>query len=269
MIGVRPLSQVSNHILNPQANTYYYSSRGNQEYIEPELFLKAVQDTHSIINQIITNVPVNIFEILGMRNLSAFIGELFARSFATISNGRYMSNPHQDGYPDLLLLDQFGLEDIQNIINTANMRDKAPFSPFANGGLEVKATCGTVPTPSYFQARGQIKPHIGDQRVSVLKSYDWKAHHRGTNNLIGLLWDFVDGVPYIVAVFFGVDLAEEHWGRIIQPTEGGGRTTSVSIMTKQGVAKMFENLVLIENNQNYIDRINHINRNYSQLSYSF
>lgn len=269
MIGIRPLPQVSNHILNPQANTCYYSSRGNQEYIEPELFLRAVQDTHSVINQIINNVPVNIFEILGMRNLSAFIGELFARSFATMSDGRYISNPHQDGYPDLLLLDQFGLDDIQHITKTANMRDKAPFSPFANGGLEVKATCGSVPTPKFFQSKGLTKPHIGDQRISVLKSYDWKAHHRQTNNLIGLLWDFIGGVPYIVAVFFGVDLEEEHWGKIIQPKDGGGRTTSVSIMTKQGVAKMFDNLVLIENNQDYINKINHINKKYSQSSYQF
>lgn len=269
MIGVQPLPQVSNHILNPNADTYYFSSRGNREYIEPETFLRAVQDTHTVINQIITNVPVNVFEILGMRNLSAFIGELFARSFVRVSNGRYMSNPHQDGYPDLLLLDQFGLDDLQHITTTANMRDKAPFSPFANGGIEVKATCGTVPTPKYFQDRGSVKPHIGDQRIGVLSSYDWKAHHRQTNNLIGLLWDFIEGVPYIVAVFFGVDLEEAHWGNIIQPREGGGRTTSVSIMTKEGVAKMFDNLVLIENNQDYISKINHINRKYGQSSYQF
>ncbi len=48
---------------------------------------------------------INIFETLGMRNLSGMIGEYFARSVMKISNGKLESNLHQDGYPDLLLVD--------------------------------------------------------------------------------------------------------------------------------------------------------------------
>lgn len=75
--------------------------------------------------------------------------------------------------------------------------------------------------------------------------YDWKAHHRETNNLAGILWDFVDRVPRIVAVFFCPSLVVDDWGKIIQPREGGGRTTSVSIMNREGVKKMYRHWVAV------------------------
>jgi len=52
---------------------------------------------------------------------------------------------------------------------------------------------------------GNTKPNIGEQRIQVLRAYDWKAHHRDTNALMGILWDFIDGVPRIVAVFFQIN----------------------------------------------------------------
>lgn len=59
-----------------------------------------------------------------------------------------------------------------------------------------------------------------------------------TSNLIGLIWDFDDNhVPRIVSIFFGNELTENDWGKIIKPKEGGGRTTSVSIMPRVGVKK--------------------------------
>lgn len=45
---------------------------------------------------------INIFEVLGMRNLSGMVGEYFAKSVERFSNGNLHSNLHQDGYPDLL-----------------------------------------------------------------------------------------------------------------------------------------------------------------------
>ena len=40
-------------------------------------------------DKIIKDIPVDIFSILGMRNLSAFIGELFAKSLAKESKNRF------------------------------------------------------------------------------------------------------------------------------------------------------------------------------------
>lgn len=178
---------------------------------------------------------LDIFGLLGMRNLSAFVGEAFVSSLAQVSGGLLKKNPHQDGYPDLLLLDDQGCR-IWNTIQ--NKQDKGPFSPFGGGGIEVKATCGDLPTPRQCQKRGSPKPGIGDTRSSLVRSYTWKAHHRQTNNLVGLLWDFRERVPQIVAIFYSDKLEQSDWGAIVQPHEGGGRTTSVSIMGKDGVCKM-------------------------------
>lgn len=57
------------------------------------------------LNEVTQEFDINIFETLGMRNLSGMVGEYFARSIMRISNGKLQSNLHQDGYPDLLLTD--------------------------------------------------------------------------------------------------------------------------------------------------------------------
>lgn len=195
---------------------------------------------------------INIFETLGMRNLSGMIGEYFARSVMKISNGKLESNLHQDGYPDLLLVDTQkkrryfdGLYTIHN--GKRYPIDKEHFSPFMYGGIEVKATCGSTPSASKVP-----KPLIGEQRVNLINSFDWKAHHRTTNHLLAVLWDFIDGLPTYVAAFYQDDLTEDDWGKIVQPREGGGRTTSVSIMNTQGIKKMCQNWVAVVNDEAYI-----------------
>lgn len=249
-----------NYLINKTSDTYLISAKGHKTILDIKLFENALLDTDLIIKKIINDIPVDIFSILGMRNLSAFIGELFARSIANNSKGLFINNPHQDGYPDLLLMDEQGQKFYNELTNLGKLRDKAPFSPFANGGLEVKATCGAVPTPKQCAKKGLTKPDMGDTRIALLSGYDWKAHHRETNNLIGLLWDFQNSYPEIVAIFFGNGLTETDWGEIIQPKKGGGRTTSVSIMTRAGVAKMYQNWILVKNDERYINFLNRYNR---------
>jgi hypothetical protein len=103
------------------------------------------------------------------------------------------------------------------------------------------------------------KPDIGDSRLPYLRGYDWKAHHRSTNNLLGLLWDFLNGRPVITAVFYSHDLKLADWGEIIQPREGGGNTTSVSIMTRGGVRKMYDGWLFVAESmecRRFLDRYN-------------
>jgi hypothetical protein len=248
------------YLINKNANTAFTTGEGHKEVVDIDLFERALLDVHKVIAKITEDIPVDIFSILGMRNLSAFIGELFAMSLAQESNGHYISNPHQDGYPDLLLMNDRGVELFEKIRKNAGLRDKSPFSPFPNGGLEIKATCGSVPTPTKCAKMGIEKPDMGDTRISVLCGYDWKAHHRETNNLVGILWDFINSAPHIVAVFFGNNLSEEDWGRIVQPKEGGGRTTSVSIMSRDGVKKMYCNWIAVKRDPQYIKFLNKYNR---------
>lgn len=247
------------YLINKKASTDFLSRKGEKENIDIEIFEKALKDTHEVIDKITKDIPVDVFAILGMRNLSAFIGELYAKSLIKMSKGKFIGNPHQDGYPDLLLMNAGGKVALEKLKQAGKLRDKAPFSPFEYGGIEIKATCGSVPTPKECAKKGVQKPDMGDERISLLKGYDWKAHHRETNNLIGIFWDFHLKAPHIVGVFFGSSLTENDWGKIVQPKEGGGRTTSVSIMTRGGVTKMYKNWVAIKDDPRYVKFFNTYN----------
>ncbi|CAH1664759.1 hypothetical protein BOSEA31B_12734 [Hyphomicrobiales bacterium] len=132
------------YILRSNEGMTFNSGAGVVSRIDGEHLLQAVHETSSLARQI-SEFPVNIFEILGMRNLSAFIGELFAASLIRVCDGNFIKNPHQDGYPDLLLVDDNGRKLLSKLQQNGQLREKGPFSPFANGGLEIKATCGSVP----------------------------------------------------------------------------------------------------------------------------
>ncbi len=236
-------------------NQYSYVSNKSDYIIGPRGFRlqtagieRAVHRTRVLIDQL-SKFEVDVFALLGMRNLSAFLGEVFASAMILEHDHLFKKNPHQDGYPDLLLLDDTGSREWKRLAN--QLREKGPFSPFATGGFEVKATCGAVPTPAQCKKSGREKPDMGDQRIDFLTGYDWKAHHQETNHLFGLFWDFIDGCPTIAAVFYRGDLTKADWGKIVQPKEGGGRTTSVSIMTREGVQKMYHGWVTFLAHEQY------------------
>jgi len=96
------------YLVNQSADTCLTSASGYKTVLDTALFKRALYDVDFVIKKIMDDIPVDIFSILGMRNLSAFVGELFARSIAKEANGLFISNPHQDGYPDLLLMDALG-----------------------------------------------------------------------------------------------------------------------------------------------------------------
>lgn len=196
---------------------------------------------------------INIFEVLGMRNLSGMVGEYFAKSVQRFSHNALQSNLHQDGYPDLLLTstpERLAYFDTLYTVKNGKRypKDKALFSPFLYGGIEVKATCGSTPSASVMP-----KPLIGEQRIANVNAFDWKAHHRETNNLLSIFWDFIDEIPTIAGCFYRNDLTIDDWGKIVQPRANGGRTTSVSIMTSAGVKKMCQGWIAVIDKQEYID----------------
>ncbi len=196
---------------------------------------------------------INIFEVLGMRNLSELVGEYFAKSIQRFSHDNLQSNLHQDGYPDLILTNTpERRKDFRNSYTEINgkkyPKDKALFSPFKHGGVEVKTTCGSTPPASKLP-----KPLIGEQRIGIVNKFDWKAHHRETNNLLSVFWDFINEVPTIAACFYRNDLNADDWGAIVKPKADGGRTTSVSIMTSNGVSKMCNGWLAIIDIPEYID----------------
>ena len=236
------------------------SRLGERQYIPTTFLTSAVNRTHDMIDNVYEN-DVDIAAILGLRNLSAFIGELTISAIAGKRDGCFQRNPHQDGYPDLLLMDSVGQAEWDRLEGQRN--DKGPFSPFSGGGIEVKATCGSVPSPQQCRRKGLLRPDVGDTRIRCMTGYDWKAHHRETNNLLGILWDFIDKRPRIAAMFYCDQLKEEDWGRIVAPKPGGGRTTSVSIMSKRGIKKMYTGWLCVLSRGGYREFLNKRNNDRS------
>ena len=242
---------------------YRYIENGdNAVYINGELvisrenLLKAIRfcnDAIRTLDEQTKQFDINIFEVLGMRNLSGMVGEYFAKSVQRFSDNALQSNLHQDGYPDLLLTNTGERLDYYRSLYTEKKgkkypKDKALFSPFKYGGVEVKATCGSTPAASIMP-----KPLIGEQRITKVTSFDWKAHHRETNNLLSIFWDFIDEVPTIAGCFYRNDLTIDDWGKIVQPKADGGRTTSVSIMTSEKEKKMCQGWLAVIDMDEYID----------------
>lgn len=225
--------------------------------IPREIISEAIQKTNRVFVELSSVVPY-VYELLQMRNLSAFVGAAFCQELATSSAGLLRLNPHQDGYPDLLLMDLVGQKHWNDL--DGQHQQKEPFSPFVLGGIEVKATCGDVPSARALSSRGLYKPGIGDSRIELVTSLNWKAHHRETNYLLALHWDFIDQIPAIAAVMFSNNLDENDWGKIVQPIEGGGRTTSVSIMNRSGVSKLASNPLFIVDDGRYRDLLARFSR---------
>jgi hypothetical protein len=203
--------------------------------------IQAANETIELFHDLSTLYGIELFQLLGLRNLSSFVGEVFAKQLRLSDPERFMSNPNQDGYPDLCALTPEGLKYIERSRREDGTlrRDKELWSPYPHGGIEVKATCGNTPPASRVP-----KPGIGEARLPILESAEWKAHHQQTKTLLGIYWDFVDGLPTVIAAFFRNDLDttigrdNADWGAVITPKEEGGRTTSVSIMKRGGVKKM-------------------------------
>lgn len=225
--------------------------------IPQEVISEAIMQTNRVFVELSSVVPY-VYELLQMRNLSAFVGAAFCQELATSSKGLLRLNPHQDGYPDLLLMDQKGQQHWNEL--EGQHQEKDPFSPFVMGGIEVKATCGDVPSARALSSRGLSKPGIGDSRIDLVTSLNWKAHHRETNYLLALQWDFMNQIPAIAAVMYSNSLDENDWGNIVQPREGGGRTTSVSIMNRRGVSKLASNPVFITDDPRYRDLLARFSR---------
>ena len=243
-------------------NSKIIGPRGIQ--ISVEGIENCVEKTQEIINSL-SCFQVDIIKLLGMRNLSGLVGEIFA---STLDNNKELiPNPHQDGYPDILLLDDIGKAEWDSI---DNHKDKSPFSPFPTGGFEIKATCGSTPTPKKCKEIGCLKPEIGDQRIAMVQSYDWKSHHRNTNNLFGIFWDFIDGVPTITAIFYSNKLKQTDWTKVVKPKNNKSRTTSVSMLKRDGVEKMYDNwIIMLESNiyKNFFYKYNKSRRRKSKTKH--
>lgn len=200
--------------------------------------LEAVNNTNDIFYRITKQtklMSLNIFEILDFRNFSGIIGETFVSELSKVNN-KLIKNPNQDGYPDLL---QVSTQEMKSYFKTASHFD---FIKYRYGGLEVKNTFGTK--------KGNLM--MGAQRINNINNkLDWKAHHQQTNHLIGLLSDYVNGTPQIVALCYSNQLNQIDWGKTQKP-KPGSTMTSFSTIGQSGFEKMSNGIRLCLDDSKYL-----------------
>jgi hypothetical protein len=238
--------------IGEQVSLLHTEEDGNEYHLDIDGLEQSVIQTNSALRRfqdLGNEIGFSFWEVASLRVLSAMVGHIFSQYVAQ-NHSHLMLNPNQDGQPDLICLTERGLAYLErHTIDSELNTDKTLWSPYPYGGVEIKSTCGNTPPASEMP-----KPKVGESRYPILVSADWKAHHQDTGLLLGIHWDFIDGYPVILALFFRNDLdrrtgrENEHWGVVVTPT-GDSKTTSVSIMSSAGVRHMGSGLVLIANDE--------------------
>ena len=87
-----------------------------------------------------------------------------------------------------------------------------------------------------------------------LTGISWQAHHREVDELMGLVWDFIQpkdkfSFPTITAVFYADNLTSDDWGQISGTT---GRNTKVTGMRIGGKRKMAKGWVTLIDDPEYL-----------------
>ena len=239
--------------------------------VDGELLKGCIQKTNTYL-QLITakcnELDIKIFESLGQRNISGFIGEVFANTVAQ-KHQFLMRNPHPDGRPDLI---GCGISEIDAYFKTCfrldkNSRDLSPikqmFSPFKYGGVEVKTTIGShneKTKKAYLKKYGTSDFQMGLSRIEFIRTLQFWGHHTSCNSLFGLYYDYdeeLNGIPQIKALFYTMLSSDEDWGKLSVGHENSKKTSNTSL-TATGRAKILENPVLVTEETIYLNKFRQI-----------
>lgn len=183
-----------------------------------------VSEAVSLTNASLIGLPARLFRSLDYKTTSAIVGSIFCDQIAGITTG--IINPIEKGHPDIIPL-------AGESASEAQLRNYPE-------GLEVKCTIGSIEQGANLRA--------GERRVGRLTSISWQAHHREVNELMGIVWDFVQlkdhfRYPAITAVFYADDLTSEDWGQISGTTGRNTKVTGIRISGKRKMAKGWVTLI--------------------------
>jgi len=189
---------------------------------------QAVEQT----NTILSDLPSNLFKSIDYKTTSAMIGAIFCNTVANLTDG--IVNPIEKGHPDIIPA------------SAADASEEALRN--YQEGLEIKCTVGNITTGANLRA--------GETRIDNLTGITWQAHHREVEELLGIVWDFVDdgqnfNHPAITGAFYSSELSEDDWGAISGTT---GRNTKVTGMSSSGKAKMGNGWVTLIDDPQYITK---------------
>lgn len=189
------------------------------------------------LNAFLASLPSNLYGCIDFKTTGAMIGAIFCSKLVEQIPGSVI-NPIEKGHPDIIPLSAAN--------STEEVLRNYPV------GLEIKGTIGNLKAGSNLRA--------GQMRIQHLTGITWQAHHREVNNLMGIVWDFVNCIdnfyfPAITAVFFSDNLTSDDWGKISGTT---GRNTKVTGMLDSGKQKMGQGFVLIYDNAMHIKKYSRI-----------
>ena len=180
-----------------------YQSKASecQVRVPPEAIVEVIASSNTYLYSLAAffeDADFDFYDNIGQRNLSGFIGEVFANAFVKQVAG-YAVNPHADGRPDLLdLATRAARRHLEHECFQPGERNpvplKTPLAPFRYGGLEVKTSIGS-PVSGYKKRlaanEGVASFSIGMPRIDYLRSITYWGHHASCDNLLGLYYDYV------------------------------------------------------------------------------
>ena len=196
--------------------------------VDAENIKHAVEQT----NTILSDLPSNLFKSIDYKTTSAMIGAIFCNTVANLTDS--IVNPIEKGHPDIIPASAADASE-ERLRNYPE-------------GLEIKCTVGNITTGANLRA--------GETRIDSLTGITWQAHHREVEELLGIVWDFVDdghsfNHPAITGAFYSSDLSKDDWGAISGTT---GRNTKVTGMSKSGKEKMGSGWVTLIDDPKYMSR---------------
>lgn len=230
--------------------------------------INAAENTNEYLvrlNALFGEIGFNLFMVLGQRNISGVIGEIFSQ-FLAAGDDLLVNNPHPDGRPDVLCVPD---EEVSKYLDTCfivirgkRIPLKTMLAPFKYGGVEVKCTIGN-PVQSYKEKLqedyGIGEFYIGFPRVEYLSNLNWWAHHTKSSKMLGLYYDFSkdhSGVPQLMAGFFGV-LTEDNWTKVSTGDVDHKKTSNTSL-NNTGKAIMKSQPVFVIADKRYITALKNI-----------
>jgi len=167
----------------------------------------------------------NFYTILNQRNLSGLVGEIFKHAISN-SVPDLVSNPHPDGRPDLLdlrsdaAISHFN-DQCFDATNLAPIREQ--LAPFSFGGIEVKATIGSI--------KGASNYPVGRSRAEAVVDLNYWAHHRHACNLLGVYYDYCpesNGAPQVKSLFLAA-VRNTDWYAVSTGKPGNKKTSNTSL----------------------------------------
>lgn len=207
------------YIINPNFNIFC-GFEVNGQHIE-----SALDQT----NEFLATIPSSVYKNIDYKTTSSIVGSMLCQAIANATGA--IVNPIEKGHPDIIPK-----------AGETSSEEKLRNYPV---GLEIKCTVGNITKGANLRA--------GQPRISLLEGITWQSHHREVDQLLGLVWDFVNceldfNYPKITAIFYTDDLVIDDWGEI-SGTEG--RNTKVTGMKVSGKEKMGRGWVALIDDQIY------------------